>query len=312
MGRFRRWLWQAGWLLRSLLERLSPTRRALLVVALALVFLGQPEAAGAGSWELPAALFLLLVVLMLELKDKLLARDELELGRSIQLSLLPDHDPQLAGWEIWLYSRPANDVGGDLVDYLELDSDRLAVFLGDVAGKGLGAALLMAKLQATLRALVAPALEPPDVVSQLNRIFCRDAVEGRFATLVHLELTAMSGRVRFVNAGHLPPLWSRPQGVEQSEPMSLPVGIEASEHYVEQTITLEAGDLLVVFSDGATEATNEKGEFYGDARLCALVEAAHGRGARVLGEEILRSVRDFQGESRPADDLSLVVLRRLG
>src|SRR5512138_3275825 len=96
-------------------------------------------------------------VLMLELKDKLLARSELEAGRTVQLALMPDRPPVVPGWDIWLYSRSANDVGGDLVDYLQIDPQRLGVMLGDVAGKGLPAALLMAKLQATLRALVSTA-----------------------------------------------------------------------------------------------------------------------------------------------------------
>lgn len=312
MSRFRRWLWQAGWLLRSLIEFLAPERRVILVVALVLFVLGRPDQAQDSSWELPLAVVLLLIVLMLELKDKLLARDELELGRSIQLSLLPDHDPQLQGWEIWLFSTPANDVGGDLVDYLEVEPGRLAVVLGDVAGKGLGAALLMSKLQATLRALLTPSSTAAEAVARLNRIFCRDGVDGRFATLVELELRAGEGKARLVNAGHPPPLWVRAEGVERPDPMSLPVGVDADERYVEQELDLTEDDLLVVYSDGVSESTDEGGEFFGDARVRELVQGARGRRAAEVGEEILRAVESFRGAGGIDDDLSLVIARRSG
>lgn len=310
VGRFRRWLWQAAWLFRSLLAHLSPVRRLLLVIALALFVWGRTSQGSDTTWELPLSILILLLVLMLELKDKLLARDELEVGRSIQLSLLPDRSPELTGWDIWLYSVPANDVGGDLVDYLEVEPGRLAVFLGDVAGKGLGAALLMAKLQATLRALVLPESSMAEGIARLNRIFCRDGIEGRFATLVQLEFRESTGEVRIVNAGHMPPLVAGPTGVQQSEPVSLPIGIEPEESFHAQSLALEEGSTLIVFSDGVSETMNEEGTFFGEDRIRELVAHGRGRTARELGEEILRAVDEFRGERRLDDDLSLVVACR--
>src|SRR2546425_3758516 len=110
---------------------------------------------------------------MLELKDKLLARDEIEIARQVQLALLPSRHPQPDGWSLWSFMRPANDVGADLVDYIELPEGRLGVVLGDVAGEGLGAALLTAKLQATLRALVPPCPALSGLGPQMNDILHR-------------------------------------------------------------------------------------------------------------------------------------------
>jgi hypothetical protein len=157
MGSLKRGLVLGWWLLKGLVMNLSPGRRVMLLLSVLLLVFGDFNfSSGDVSISLNVSLVsfaLVLLILMLELKDKLLARDELEVGRAVQLSLLPAENPSLEGWDIWLFTRPANDVGGDLVDYLPLEGGRLAVFLGDVAGKGLGAALLMAKLQSTLRAL---------------------------------------------------------------------------------------------------------------------------------------------------------------
>ena len=175
MGRVRRWLLLSGWLLRSLFLKLTPTRRVLLLIAFLLLWRGstvdirQEHLRVVFNFGL-LGVVMLLVILMLELKDKLLARNELEAGRTVQLALMPDRSPVLAGWDIWLYTRSANDVGGDLVDYLQIDPQRLGVMLGDVAGKGLPAALLMAKLQATLRALVSGAASLGALGAEVNRI----------------------------------------------------------------------------------------------------------------------------------------------
>ncbi|MFQ5626458.1 MAG: SpoIIE family protein phosphatase, partial [Methyloligellaceae bacterium] len=137
-------------------------------------------------------------------QDKLLARDEIEVARQVQLARFPQEQPRLPGWAVWSYTRPANDVGGDLVDYIELDSGRLGVALGDVAGKGLGAALLTAKLQATLRALVPECRTLDELGGRLNTILHRDGLDNRYATLFYLELAHEGGHVRFLNAGHNP------------------------------------------------------------------------------------------------------------
>jgi hypothetical protein len=311
MGRFRRWLWQIGWLVQSLVSRLSPTRRVLVVVGIVLFLAERSNQGDQSSWQGPLALALLLLVLMMELRDKLLARDELEIGRAIQLSLLPQGPPQLNGWDIWFYSRPANDVGGDLVDAIELRPDEIAVVLADVAGKGLGAALLMSKLQATIRALATPGLPLSELGAQVNRILCRDGVEGRFATLVHLQLRAEDSRVQLLNAGHLPPVIVRRDGIDKLEPVALPIGVKPDEQFERQQVELAAGDVLVAYSDGVTEATDEAGAFLGEEAVWDFLRQHGQSSARTLGEGLIELVRTHSSGQRLADDLSAVVVRRV-
>jgi len=153
MGRFRRAFALLGWLFKSLMAKLSPGRRLLLLVALVLAIMGNTgftfASRGIQIDFRPWGFLLVLFVLMLELKDKLLAKDEIQIARQVQIALLPEENPSIPGWSVWSYSRPANDVGGDLVDYVELGGFRHGIALGDVAGKGLDAALVTGKLQAT-------------------------------------------------------------------------------------------------------------------------------------------------------------------
>jgi serine phosphatase RsbU (regulator of sigma subunit) len=248
---------------------------------------------------------------MLELKDKLLARDELEAGRSVQLALMPTRPPTLAGWDIWLYTRSANDVGGDLVDYLQIDPRRLGVMLGDVAGKGLPAALLMAKLQATLRALVSGVASLGALGAEVNRILNRDGLPNRFATLVYLEIAPGSGRVRLLNAGHPPPLRLRSSGVDELPRGSIALGIAPDMDFVDQEVEIQPGETLVVYSDGITEAMNAAGDFFGDERLRAALLPSRTGTAAQAGARILDAVDAFVGEAPVHDDMSLVILTRV-
>jgi serine phosphatase RsbU (regulator of sigma subunit) len=316
MGRVRRALFLLFWLLKALFLKLTPARRLLLLAGLWLTLAVQHTSirVGAGaqaSFDLqPLGVLLLLLVLMLELKDKLLARSELEAGRAVQLALMPDRAPQLAGWDLWLFTRSANDVGGDLVDYLHLDSRRLAIVLGDVAGKGLPAALLMAKLQATIRALAAEAAGLGELGRLVNGILCRDGLPNRFATLVHAEIAPDEGSVRLLNAGHMPPL-RRSHAIEELPHGSFALGITPDATYDEQRVELQPGEVLLVYSDGVTEAMNRAGEFFGDERLRTVFAATGEASAEQIGRRVLRSVDAFTGDAPIHDDLSLVVIKRV-
>lgn len=305
MNRFKRGIFRLTWLLKSLILKLTPVRRILLLVCLILFFYGD-------FYFLNIVTFLiLLLILMLELKDKLLALDELKIGRAVQLALLPDRNPILPGWEIWLFTRPANDVGGDLVDYLHIGEDRLGVALGDVAGKGLGAALLMAKLQATLRALAPDSDSLPELGARMNGILCRDGLPSRFATLVYLELEPHSGLLHILNAGHMPPIALRGAALEKLPSVAPLLGILPEATYTEQNIDLQPGDLLLVYSDGLTEAYNNKGDFFGDERLLGFLPQLQGLSAQAAGDRLLAELESFVGDERRSDDLSLVLLKRL-
>ncbi len=314
MGRIKRAFWVLGWLLKSLLLKLSPGRALMLVAAMVLVLFEQLEfAVGVTQIETHPriwAFLLLLLVLMLELKDKLLARDEIDVARQVQLALLPQRQPNVPGWSVWSYTRPANDVGGDLVDYLEFGADRVGIVLGDVAGKGLGAALLTAKLQATLRAVAPECTSLDELGHRANAILFRDGLDNRFATMFYLELEGHDGRVRYLNAGHNPPCVVGPGRAEQLHASSLPLGMMETASYSEGALDLRPGDVLLAYSDGLTEATNERDEEFGVERVERLLPEIRELAPDQAGPRVLREVDRFLGDLRPGDDLSLVIIRR--
>jgi serine phosphatase RsbU (regulator of sigma subunit) len=297
------------WLAKSMFFKLTPARRVLLIASVAAPTLSfQVEGA---DFRLDGVGYLiLLVILLLELKDKLTARDELEVGRAVQVALLPRQNPQISGWDVWLYTEPANEVGGDLVDYLQINEGRWGVALGDVAGKGLGAALLMAKLQATLRAL-APGFDGlGEMGTELNTIIYRDGLRNRFASLIYLELVPDSGDLHVLNAGHLPPVVMA-KGKAHEMPRGGPaLGLLPRWAYEESVVRLRTGETLLVYSDGLTEAINERGEFFGDRRLQELFSQIDGLSAEGMGKRLLDEVDQFVSGGPRSDDLSLLILKR--
>jgi hypothetical protein len=316
MGKIRRAIYLVVWLLKSLFLKLSPARRVLLALSFVLMWQATNVEHHGETTQISShfpflGIVTLLLILMLELKDKLLAREELEAGHSVQRALMPDPSPTIPGWDVWLFTRSANDVGGDLVDYLPLDDQRYGLALGDVAGKGLPAALLMAKLQSTLRALAADENSLAELGQKMNRILYRDGLPNRFATLVYLDLGAHSGDVRVLNAGHPPPLVLRGTTLEELPNGAMALGMLPDAIFSEQRVNLADGDVLIVFSDGVTEAMNANDEFFGDERLRARLPALARLAAQGIGTGVVAAVDEFVGDRRPHDDLSLVVLRRV-
>jgi len=313
MGRFKRFFWIVGWLARNLLLRLAPTRRLLLVLA-GFLFLIRPQF----QWEnaklnldfSQGAFFLVLIVLMLELKDKLLARDEIEVARQVQISLLPRSQPAIAGWEVWSATTPANDVGGDLIDYIDGAGGRTGLALGDVAGKGMGAALLCAKLQATLRALAPDAPDLEHLGARLNGVLERSGLDNRYATLFYCEIAPGASEVRYLNAGHNPAFLVRDGGIQALEASSLPLGMLPGISYTQGQVALAPGETIVLYSDGITEATNVAGEEYGPERLRRVVLANARGSAEAMARDVLKDVSDFLLGEKPHDDQSLMVLKR--
>jgi len=313
MGRLRRACMVLLWILKSLLMKLSPARRVMLLIAMVLGMIGWKAISIGESLDMdfdfrPWGFMLLLIVLMLELRDKLLAKDEIAIARQVQLALLPDRHPDIPGWSVWSVSRPANDVGGDLVDYIELDGFRHGILLGDVAGKGLGAALLTAKLQATLRALVPDAPSLDEMGGRVNAIFYRDGIDNRYATLFFAELEHHSGHLRYLNAGHNPAFVIHASGFEKLTASSYPLGMFDSASYEEGATRLEPGDVLLAYSDGLTEAANDQGEEFGNERLEKLLPELRDLPPEEIGRRLLAHVDRFLGDARLTDDLSLAVI----
>jgi hypothetical protein len=312
-GRIWRWFVLAWWVVKNSFFRLSPVRRLLLVFGLVMLSLKASVSTENGGLTIHygfLGLSSILLVLLLELKDKLLAHGELESGRAVQRAMNPEQTPSVPGWDVWLYTRSANEVGGDLVDFQPLAGGRFGIAIGDVAGKGLGAALFMVKIQATLRALAPDYDSPAVLAAKVNDILLRDGMPTKFASLLFIRIDSDTGRLAYVNAGHMPPLLVSPNGVTEMPKGNVALGLSGDAAYADQELPLLAGQTFVVYSDGLTEAQNRAGEFYGLARLKSLGAGVSGLSAKALGERMVADVARFEGDARRNDDLSLVIIRR--
>lgn len=313
MNRFKRWFVVSWWLLKGMFFKLTPMRRLLLIISLILMFSVTTSVTtkdSRGQTNPFPGYLVLTFILMLELKDKLLAHSELQEGKSVQIALLPDENPQIPGWDCWLFTRPANDVGGDLVDFMQLNQNKYYLALGDVAGKGMGAALLMAKLQSTLRAIAQDYKRLEDLGDKINKIFHRDSLPNKFASLVYLETEANSGKVRMLNAGHFQPLILQASEIIETEKGAAAIGIMNDTKYREQEYNLKKDDLLFVYSDGLIEACNEESEFYGEEKLREILQETKHLACNEIGKKIMLSVDGFVRDATLHDDLSMIIMKK--
>ncbi|HOX86793.1 MAG TPA: PP2C family protein-serine/threonine phosphatase [bacterium] len=308
MGWFRRTVHRFHYLFKSLLRKLSPGRRILLIIALVLQFM-QVRINQSGVVIENRGFLLLLLILILELKDKLLAKDELRIGHSVQSALLPASSPDIPGWDIYLISKPANDVGGDLVDLIS-DRGRRGAVLADVAGKGLGAALLSAKLQSTLRALFPHFAKPAQLCKEVNVILCRDGLPSRFISMFYVEFDSTHGRVHYINAGHFPALFISGRKIQETEKGEPALGLNPATDYRLHQIDCQSGDVLFLYSDGLTEGRNDQNEFWSQERLLKWLAAHPGLNAAETATGLLAEVKAFSGDEPQSDDISLLILRR--
>jgi len=305
------------WLIKAMYFRLTPFRRLLLFLGLIGLITSGNFSTGSDGTTLNLNLstiftsFIFLFILALELKDKLLAKTELQEGKAIQQSLMPEQSPKVKGWDLWLFTRSANDVGGDLLDFIQIDEKKFGVTVGDVAGKGLSAALLMAKLQSTIRAFVYdyPSLE--SLGNKLNKIFHRDSPSKIFASLIYAEINSESGNVKFINAGHYPPILKSGERVEQLHKDAPALGLIKEATFNKQLISLDQNDFMIIYSDGLTEAKNESGEFFGETKLIELLTNRQPMTSQQLGEMLLSTVDSFMGKISAHDDLTLAVLKKV-
>ncbi len=312
-GKVWRWFVLAWWVVKNSFFRLTPVRRLLVVLGIVFVAMNIHVNSSGGGVSVNftfLGILCVLLVLILELKDKLLAHGELESGRAVQQAMTPQKAPSIPGWNVWLFTRSANEVGGDLVDFLRLNGDRSGIAIGDVAGKGLGAALFMVKIQATLRALAPDHESLPGLASKLNGILLRDGMPAKFASLIFIRIDATAGTLRYVNAGHMPPIVVSQRGVTELPKGNVALGLSADAAYTDQEVPLERGQSFMAYSDGLTEAQNESGQFYGFDRLKTLCAQLNGFSAQAMGERVVAEVARFEGNARRNDDLSLVILQK--
>jgi sigma-B regulation protein RsbU (phosphoserine phosphatase) len=264
-----------------------------------------------GTFALILSLLLLNFLVLLEVADRLSLKGELEVAREIQLAMLPAGTLRAADVEICGLTRPANTVGGDFYDVLPLADGRLILTLGDVAGKGSPAALLMALLLAVLRTLVDEGLEAPDLMRRLNLQICRHSPGSRFITLFYAEYSPSTGRLVYVNAGQTPPLIRRRDGTYQRlEATGIALGMFEGSTYVASESRLDSGDMLVAYSDGITEAESPTGQPFEETGLEGVLTTYAAFSAAELGTETIRAVERHARDSRFSDDLTMLVMKR--
>ncbi|MEJ2628584.1 MAG: PP2C family protein-serine/threonine phosphatase, partial [bacterium] len=313
-GRVRRFFILSWWILKSLFFKLTPVRRILLVISIFLSFQStqidiSDEQVINFNFNIIGFL-LILIILLLELKDKLLARNELAVGRAVQSALMPDKSPEISGWDIWLYSSPANEIGGDIIDYINYDGTTWAFALGDVAGKGLGAALIAAKLQATLRAVGPLSDSLQRIVTETNKILYRDGIPERFVSLIYLHLQPDSNTIKFINAGHLPPVHIQNHRLKETTIANQALGLSEKGVFHQDSLKVNSGDCFFIYSDGLIETQNDREEFFGREKLFKVLSDTAPGSAQEMGKTVISAVEKFKGENRYRDDISLIILKR--
>lgn len=238
---------------------------------------------------------------------------DMEFAKFVQDRLLPKRSLAFPGLQFETYYQPLHSIGGDYYDFLPLPEGKLGIAIGDVSGKGVGAALTMAGLQASLRAqLLHPHTDPVSLVTTLNRLLYASSPANVFASLFYGQYDPNLQLLTYVNAGHNPPLIVRANNTSSAvirlEGEGLPVGVFAESEYREFSCPLYPGDLLLGYTDGITEARNPAGEQWGTAGLEALLSGyAGGEPAQTMAA-ILKGLRDFTGTWAVEDDLTMVVI----
>lgn len=301
----------------GLTHRLSPPRRTLFVLSMVATVFGVLDIElsmgerflvdSSPLWFLVSVAGLVLL-LALELVDRLRVRDEIEVARVLQRDLLPQVVSPPAGWRITHQFRTANEIGGDYYDFLPLEDGRFAFAIGDASGHGIGAGLLMAIASVSLEAALELDPSPQAVLASVNRILCRTGGSRAFVTLFYGVLDPRTGTLEWANAGHPFPLLRRRGGeVEELGRGALPLGLRRRGSWLRETTRLEPGEILVLYSDGIPEARGAAGD-YGFERLRAEVEK--GGQPEHMHARIWHHLEQHLGEEPLRDDATLVLLGR--
>jgi hypothetical protein len=309
----------------AVLEKLTPAKRVLLLVALVLLFLPQSGMQfRTASGEVHVVEFdlhvwgglLLLVLLVTEVADRVVMKRDLQIAKEIQNWLLPNEPPAIPGVEIAFVTRPANTVAGDYYDVFkrpehEGQTDRYLLAVADVAGKSIPAAMIMATFQASLRTLSVTRRSLPDLIAGMNQYSCTNSQGGlRFTTAFLGEYDPAARTLTYVNAGHNAPMVCRKSGaLERLEAGGLPIGILADTPYQSASVTLAPGDWIIIFTDGVVEAVNTQGEEFGEPRLLSVVNASASQSPGELLQAIMRHIDLFVGATPQHDDMTLLLIK---
>ena len=309
----------------AVMEKLSPARRILLLVALILLIIPQSSFtyngeggkvyAGEFDSHFWAGLFLF-VLLMLEIADRVVMKRDLQIAREIQTWLLPGAPPQIPGLAVAYMTRPANTVAGDYYDVFPRpgktnEENRVVFAVADVAGKSIPAAMLMATFQASLKTLSTAQVALAELAADMNRYVCGNSQGGlRFTTAFLAEYDTVHRTFHYINAGHNHPILRRAGGeIERLEAGGLPFGIQPDAKYDAATVTLAAGDWLMIFTDGLVEAENARQEEYGETRVLVELEAAKSASPAECLKRLMASLDLFVGNTPQHDDVTCMLLK---
>src|SRR5690242_15348431 len=309
----------------ALVLKMTPARRVILFVALVLLIISGPKFSVGHNFSFDLnfdafAALLFLLLLSLELADKVTMKRDLEIAREIQSWLVPSEPPSVAGADIAFYTRPQNSVAGDYYDafYPLQDGDsggKLFLVIADVAGKSVPAALLMATFQASLHTVAREDVSLQELVQRLNRYACAHSLDGRrFTTALLGEYDPATRQLIYVNAGHNAPVIRRNNangeaGIERLPASGVPFGISPDAAYETATVQLGPRDALILFTDGVVEAFNAKGEEFTDARLVDNVRHLPDWEAQRSLRFLMQRVDEFVGATKQFDDITCLVLR---
>ena len=309
----------------SVFEKLSPARRVLLLVALLLILIPHAGFQYTGHdgkvymEELDLHFWgalILLILLILEIGDRVVMKRDLQIAREIQTWLLPGAPPQIPGLAISYATRPANTVAGDYYDVFPRpgrtnEENRVVLAVADVAGKSIPAAMLMATFQASLKTLSTAQVALPELAANMNRYACSNSQGGlRFTTAFLAEYDASHRSIHYINAGHNNPILRRASGqIERLNIGGLPFGIMPEAQYEAADVTVAPGDWLVIFTDGLVEAINAREEEYGEIRLMTALEAGKSLQPSELLKRLMSDLDVFVGNTPQHDDVTCMLLK---
>ena len=245
------------------------------------------------------------------LKERQQLEKELALAREIQTNLLPEIPPCSEAFEIAALNIPCNGVSGDFYDFIPIADEQVGVIIGDVSGKGMPAALLMTSVRASMRARMDNGYCTSEIITRLNDSIWQDTSSTKFVTLFYCVLDLQNKTVTYCNAGHNPPILLRNAEAECEflEVGGIPLGMFSSQEYTEGTIQLEEDDVVVLYTDGVTEAMNSNEEFFGDEKLQSIIKKHSSHSAAELLDEIRSQVDSFTGDASLFDDVTLVIIK---
>ncbi|HET8666858.1 MAG TPA: SpoIIE family protein phosphatase [Terriglobales bacterium] len=238
-------------------------------------------------------------------------QQDLDLAVQIQSALLPSREVSTCGFEAYYHYQAAGPVGGDYCDLIPVQNGTkgLLFLAGDVSGKGVAASLLMSNLHAIFRALYSAGMPVQELVARANRVFCENTMSAFYATLL-CGMASESGQVEVCNAGHCPPVLVRDGEMITLSATGLPLGLFCNTEYSVCRIDMRAGDTLVVYTDGLTEARNAENEEYGHERLLKALDGCHRLAAKAVASACITDLQGFVSGSTLADDLTVMVLKR--